>query len=95
MTPSPSVRDVTLRDGLQLTGKLLNTADKVELARLLMNSGFEAIEIGAMARPDLMPPMANTLDVVAALTSQELRRCWLWAATPRGRGGAEEGGARK
>jgi hydroxymethylglutaryl-CoA lyase len=93
MTPSPSVRDVTLRDGLQLTGKLLNTADKVELARLLMNSGFEAIEIGAMARPDLMPPMANTLDVVAALTSQELRRCWLWAATPRGIARAIDAGA--
>lgn len=93
MTPSLSVRDVTLRDGLQLTGKLLNTADKVELARLLLDSGFEAIEIGAMARPDLVPPMANTLDVVAALTSQELRRCWLWAATPRGIARAIDAGA--
>ncbi|OBK42662.1 hydroxymethylglutaryl-CoA lyase [Mycobacterium kubicae] len=94
MTPSVRLRDVTLRDGLQLTGKLLETGRKVELARLLLDVGVDAVEIGAMARPDLVPPMANTLDVIAALTPQELQRCWVWTATPRGVVRAIEAGAR-
>ena len=36
-----------------------------------------------MARPDLVPPLANTLDVVAQLTPQERDRSWVWVATPR------------
>lgn len=61
-------RDVTLRDGLQLTGKLLDTEVKVRLIRRLFALGLTELEIGSMARPDLLPSMANTLDVVAQLT---------------------------
>ncbi|MEU8898470.1 hydroxymethylglutaryl-CoA lyase [Nocardia sp. NPDC048505] len=77
------LRDVTLRDGLQLTGKVLPTERKVEVVRRLLALGVPELEIGSMARPDLVPPMANTLDLVAALTPEELSRCWLWVATPR------------
>lgn len=75
-------RDVTLRDGLQLTGKLLDTDLKVALVRRLFALGIQELEIGSMARPDLLPPMANTLDVVAQLTPEELEHSWVWAATP-------------
>ncbi|RAU90322.1 hydroxymethylglutaryl-CoA lyase [Mycobacterium colombiense] len=94
MNSSVQLRDVTLRDGLQLTGKPLDTERKVALARLLLDSGIDAVEIGAMARPDLVPPMANTLDVIASLTAEELQRCWIWTATPRGIARAIETGAR-
>ncbi|GEE02549.1 hydroxymethylglutaryl-CoA lyase [Gordonia spumicola] len=77
------LRDVTLRDGLQLTGKALDVGTRVELARTLLAAGVPEIEIGSMARPDLVPPMAGSLDVVAALTPEELDRCWIWVATPR------------
>ncbi|MEG8178585.1 hydroxymethylglutaryl-CoA lyase [Nocardia terpenica] len=77
------LRDVTLRDGLQLTGKPLPTERKVEIARTLLALGVPELEIGSMARPDLVPPMADTLDLVAALEPQELQRCWVWVATPR------------
>jgi hydroxymethylglutaryl-CoA lyase len=77
------LRDVTLRDGLQLTGKLLATERKVEIVRELLRLGVPSLEIGSMARPDLVPPMANTLEVVEALTPEELARCWVWVATPR------------
>ncbi|WP_194815224.1 hydroxymethylglutaryl-CoA lyase [Nocardia sp. XZ_19_385] len=77
------LRDVTLRDGLQLTGKVLPTDRKVEIVRRLLALGVPELEIGSMARPDLVPPMANTMDLVAALTPEELQRCWLWVATPR------------
>ncbi|GAC58535.1 putative hydroxymethylglutaryl-CoA lyase [Gordonia hirsuta DSM 44140 = NBRC 16056] len=84
MTGEPLLlRDVTLRDGLQLAGKLLTTAEKVELLRLLLAAGIPELEIGSMARGDLVPPMADTLDVVAQLTPEELDRCWIWVATPR------------
>ncbi|WP_433710259.1 hydroxymethylglutaryl-CoA lyase [Nocardia sp. CA-084685] len=94
MTPATQLRDVTLRDGLQLTGKLLDTEKKVELTRLLLGWGVDAVEIGAMARPDRVPPMANTLEVIAALTADELQHCWIWAATPRGIARAIDAGAR-
>ncbi len=77
------MRDVTLRDGLQLTGKVLGTATKVELARRLWRFGVPAVEIGSMARGDLVPSVADTLDVVDALTPEELARSWVWVATPR------------
>lgn len=77
------LRDVTLRDGLQLTGKPLDTARKVELVRALLAAGVPELEIGSLARPDMVPPLADTLDVVAALSAEELERCWVWVATPR------------
>jgi hydroxymethylglutaryl-CoA lyase len=77
------LRDVTLRDGLQLTGKVLPVERKVRLARELLRLGVPSLEIGSMARPDLVPPMSGTLEVIAALTPEELERCWVWVATPR------------
>ncbi|AVM00464.1 hydroxymethylglutaryl-CoA lyase [Gordonia iterans] len=88
------LRDVTLRDGLQLTGKPLPTDRKVALVRTLLAAGIPELEIGSMARGDLVPPMADTLDVVAALTPAELARCWIWIATPRHAERAVAAGAR-
>ncbi|WP_123024018.1 beta/alpha barrel domain-containing protein [Mycolicibacterium stellerae] len=81
-TPPADIRDVTLRDGLQLTSKSLPTERKVQIIRELLALGMPALEIGSMARPDLVPPLADTLDVVAALQPDELARCWIWVATP-------------
>ncbi|MGP3533207.1 hydroxymethylglutaryl-CoA lyase [Microbacterium sp. RD1] len=76
------LRDVTLRDGLQLTGGSLTVERKVEIVRALFAAGIPSLEIGSLARADLVPPLANSLDLVAALTPQELERSWLWVATP-------------
>ncbi|MFR9751139.1 hydroxymethylglutaryl-CoA lyase [Nocardia sp. 004] len=81
--PPPVLRDVTLRDGLQLTGKMLPVQRKVDIVRGLLELGVPALEIGSMARPDLVAPMANTMELIAELTPAELRRCWVWVATPR------------
>lgn len=78
-----TLRDVTLRDGLQLTGKLLPTARKVEVVRELLAVGVPSLEIGSMARPDLVPSLADTPQLIEALTPDELERCWVWVATPR------------
>lgn len=92
--PAARLRDVTLRDGLQLTGKLLPTERKVEIARELLALGVPELEIGSMARPDLVPPLANTLEVIAELTPAELAKCWVWVATPRHIEKAAAAGAR-
>lgn len=89
------LRDVTLRDGLQLTGKMLPTERKVEVVRALLAAGVPELEIGSLARPDLVPPMANTLELVSALTPEELDRCWVWVATPRHVEKAAAAGARR
>ncbi len=93
-TPRAELRDVTLRDGLQLTSKSLPTDRKVQVIRELLALGVPALEIGSMARPDLVPPLADTLDVVAALDADELSRCWIWVATPRHIEKAAAAGAR-
>jgi hydroxymethylglutaryl-CoA lyase len=76
------LRDVTLRDGLQLTGGILPTERKVEIVRALLAAGVTAIEVGSMARPDLVPSMANTVEVLEALTAEERDFCHVWVATP-------------
>ncbi|WP_084530801.1 hydroxymethylglutaryl-CoA lyase [Nocardia miyunensis] len=88
------LRDVTLRDGLQLTGKVLPTDRKAELVRTLLGLGVPTLEIGSMARPVLVPPMANTMDLIAALEPEELQHCWVWVATPRHVRRAAEAGVR-
>ena len=80
--PPVTVRDVTLRDGLQLTGKPLSTERKVAVVRELLDMGVPSVEIGSLARPDLVPSMANTLEVIERLEPGELARCWVWVATP-------------
>ncbi|MFE6919418.1 hydroxymethylglutaryl-CoA lyase [Nocardia sp. NPDC057663] len=91
---APLLRDVTLRDGLQLTGKVLPTEQKIDVVRRLLAAGVPAVEIGSMARPDLVPPMANSLELIAALTPDELAKCWVWVATPRHIEKAAAAGAR-
>ena len=92
--PQSLLRDVTLRDGLQLTGKVLPTERKLEIARGLLALGVPELEVGSMARPDLVPPMANTLELIGELTPEELDRCWVWVATPRHVEKAAAAGAR-
>lgn len=46
------IRDVTLRDGLPLTGQLLPSARTVEIVRELLALGVPSLEIGSMARPN-------------------------------------------
>ena len=77
-----AVRDVALRDGLQLTEGRLATEEKLALVKTLLAIGVSELEVGSMARPDLVPALADTLDVIGALDEAERDRCWVWVATP-------------
>lgn len=87
------VRDVTLRDGLQLVSAVLPTAEKISLARFLLSCGLPTLEIGAVVRR--VPAMADTLDVVAALDASELDRCWVLVPNAKGARLAVEAGVRQ
>lgn len=93
-TPTAQLRDVTMRDGLQLTSKMLSTDRKLEVIRRMIALGVPSLEIGSMVRPDVVPPMANTLEVIGELTAAELEKCWVWVATPRHADKAAAAGAR-
>ena len=94
-TPRAELRDVTLRDGLQLTAQ--DAAHRTQGARSPVNcwrSACPTLEIGSMARPDLVPPLADTLEVDRRAEPEELERCWIWVATPRHVEKAAAAGAR-
>jgi hydroxymethylglutaryl-CoA lyase len=72
------IRDVTLRDGLQLVRAGLPTERKVALARTLLTAGLPQLEIGAIVRPDRVPTMADTEQVIAGLGAVDaLDECWV------------------
>ena len=66
-----SERDVTIcevgpRDGLQNARGRMATADKIRWIMALAEAGLPEIEVGSFVRPDLVPAMADTAEVVAA-----------------------------
>ncbi len=66
-----SERDVIIcevgpRDGLQNARGRMATADKIRWIMALAEAGVPEIEVGSFVRPDLVPAMADTAEVVAA-----------------------------
>ncbi len=66
-----SERDVIIcevgpRDGLQNARGRMATTDKIRWIMALAEAGVPEIEVGSFVRPDLVPAMADTAEVVAA-----------------------------
>jgi hydroxymethylglutaryl-CoA lyase len=61
------VTEVALRDGLQIEPVVVPTDRKLELARGFVQAGITQLEVGAFVHPRLVPTMADTADVVAAV----------------------------
>jgi len=90
----PLLRDVTLRDGLQLAKELLPTDAKLRLARTLLANGVSCIEIGAAVRPDRVPAMADTMELVGLLDDSERDRVWVLVPNLKGAQRAVDAGVR-
>ncbi|WP_448520399.1 hydroxymethylglutaryl-CoA lyase [Rhodoflexus sp.] len=56
-----------LRDGLQVESTLLPTEKKVELINRLIDAGLRRIQVGSFVNPKLVPQMADTAAVFAAV----------------------------
>ena len=60
-----TVREVGLRDGLQILPRTLPTADKLQWIRGAYDAGLRELEVGSFVPPKLMPQLADTAELVA------------------------------
>ena len=60
-----SIREVGLRDGLQILARTMPTAQKLEWLRGAYDAGLREIEVGSFVPPHLLPQLADTAEVVA------------------------------
>ncbi|HTZ43081.1 MAG TPA: hypothetical protein VMB79_04405 [Jatrophihabitans sp.] len=65
------ITDVTLRDGLQNEPAVLTVAQKARIAAALRGTGVRSIEAGSFVRPDLVPQLAGTGELLATLPRVE------------------------
>ena len=65
MNDNVTVREVGLRDGLQILPRVLPTADKLEWIRRAHAAGLREIEVGSFVPAKLMPQLADTAELVA------------------------------
>lgn len=65
MTDHVDVREVGLRDGLQLVQTILPAATKIEWARLQAKAGFTEIEVTSFVPPSVIPQFADAAEVLA------------------------------
>ena len=65
-TPAPvTVREVGLRDGLQILPRTMPTADKLQWIRRAYDAGLRELEVGSFVPAKLMPQLADTAELVA------------------------------
>lgn len=62
-----TLRDVTLRDGLQALPRVLPTEAKVALYRRLLWAGVRAFQVASFVSPKRLPQMADAEAVWEAL----------------------------
>ncbi len=60
-----AVREVGLRDGLQILPRTLATAHKLEWIAAAHGAGLRELEVGSFVPPKLMPQLADTAELVA------------------------------
>ena len=68
---SVTILDTTLRDGLQIEDTIVPTDIKVALAKKLIASGLQEIEVGSFVNPKKVPQMADTDEVLKRLQPYE------------------------
>ena len=60
-----TVREVGLRDGLQILPRTMPTAQKLQWIRGAHDAGLRELEVGSFVPPKLMPQLADTAELVA------------------------------
>jgi len=80
------LEDETLRDGLQVEQRIFSLEEKLEIYRSLKNSGVRRIQIGSFVHPKLVPQMADTAELIAAIRRQDEQGPQLTALILNGKG---------
>lgn len=58
------IREVGPRDGFQNEPEVIATADKIDLINRLARTGLDRIEIASFVRPDVIPQLADAVEVL-------------------------------
>ncbi|MCW2778348.1 MAG: hydroxymethylglutaryl-CoA lyase [Frankiales bacterium] len=61
------VREVGPRDGFQNEPETIATPDKIALINALGQSGFDRIEVASFVRPDVLPQLADGVEVLRSI----------------------------
>lgn len=62
-----SIREVGPRDGFQNEPESTPTADKIRLINALGRAGFKRIEVASFVRPDVIPQLADGVEVLRGI----------------------------
>jgi hydroxymethylglutaryl-CoA lyase len=65
------IREVGPRDGFQNEPEVVPTEDKVRLVDLLSASGLQRMEVTSFVRPDVIPQLADAVEVLKAVQRRE------------------------
>jgi hydroxymethylglutaryl-CoA lyase len=68
LVSSVRIREVGPRDGFQNEPELIATPDKIALIDALARTGLARIEVGSFVRPDVIPQLADTAEVIAGIS---------------------------
>ncbi|MDT5312288.1 MAG: hydroxymethylglutaryl-CoA lyase [Mycobacterium sp.] len=61
---SARIREVGPRDGFQNEPEVISTSDKIALINQLARTGLDRIEVASFVRPDVIPQLADALEVL-------------------------------
>lgn len=93
MVETVEIFEVGPRDGLQNEARAIPTAEKVALIDLLSGAGFRRIEVASFVSPKWVPQMADSAEVLAAITRQPGVRYAALTPNLKGYEGARAAGA--
>jgi len=74
MTDLLRLHEVAARDGLQNEKAILSTSRKLELLQLLASAGPDSLEVTSFVRADLVPQLADAIDLCEALRDVPWRK---------------------
>ena len=74
------IHEVTPRDGLQNESVVISLDDKLQLVQNLIEAGARSIEVTSFVRPDLVPAMADGVELCKRLNDAD----WALAAKEKG-----------
>jgi hydroxymethylglutaryl-CoA lyase len=66
-----SIREVGPRDGFQNEPEIIRTEDKLRLIGLLLDAGFERIELTSFVRSDVIPQLSDAEEVLTGIEPRE------------------------
>ena len=82
--PEILLEDEVMRDGLQIEDQIFSLQQKITLFNLLVDAGIRRIQIGSFVHPRIVPQMADTDELIQAISPQNRTRLTALVLNNRG-----------